>query len=99
MGVPSPSSRPDPAAPDGHHLATIGHQGRFWDIYVEMESDFAPGAPCRARLAYSPADRAADEFTLRTIAVIVEANRDEALRRAQQLEDHQLVGFLRSLLP
>jgi hypothetical protein len=99
MGVPYPSSGPDPVAPDGQHLSTISHQGRFWDIYVEMESDFAPGAPCRARLAYSPADRAADEFTLRTIPVIVEANRAEALRRAQQLEDHQLVAFLRSMLP
>jgi hypothetical protein len=99
MGRPSPSSDPEFLAPDGEHLTTISHQGRFWDIYVELESDFAPGAPCRARLAYSPADRAADEFTLRTIPVIVEANRDEALRRAHRLEVHQLVAFLRSLLP
>jgi hypothetical protein len=99
MGVPSPSSRPDPVAPGGQHLATISHQGRFWDIYLELDNDGGPGTPCRGRLAYSPADRGEDEFALRTIPVIVEATRDEALRRAHQLEGHQLVAFLRSLLP
>ena len=99
MGLPSPSSRPDPVAPDAQHLSTISHQGRFWDIYLELDNEGGFGTPWRGRLAYSPADRGENEFTLRTIPVIIETTRDDALRRAYHLEGHQLVAFLRSLLP
>ena len=30
-------STPPPS--EGHHLATISHEGRFWDVYLEFEDD------------------------------------------------------------
>jgi hypothetical protein len=99
MAAPVPSSPRDEVPSPGQHLATISHQGRFWDIYLEFEEEVARRAPCRARLAYSPADRADGEPILRTIPVIVEASPEEALGRAREMENHQLVAFLRSLLP
>jgi len=83
----------------GQHLATVSHDGRFWDVYLEFEDDPRRPDSYRALLAYSPADRNEGEETLRTIAVIIEPSYEEAIRRARQLDDHQLVAFLRSLLP
>lgn len=91
---------PPPEIPsDGQHLATISHDGRFWDVYLEFDED--PGRPdsYRALLAYSAADRNEGEETLRTIPVILEPSYEEAVRKARMLEEHQLVAFLRSLLP
>jgi hypothetical protein len=50
-------------------------------------------------LVYSAADAAEGEAPLRTVPVIVESSYEEAVRRARALENHQLVAFLRSLLP
>ena len=91
------SSEDAPSA--GQHLATISHGGRFWDVYLEFDDDLRRPESYRARLAYSPADRAEGEDPLRTIPVIVEDSYEEAVRRARDLEEHQLVAFLRSLLP
>ena len=93
-----PHSADDPPSA-GQHLATISHSGRFWDVYLEFDDDFRRPESYRALLAYSPADRAEGEELLRTIPVIVEASYEEAVRRARALEEHQLVAFLRSLLP
>ena len=36
----SSKSNPASAPPSsGHHLATISHEGRFWDVYIEFEDD------------------------------------------------------------
>lgn len=88
-------ARPSPS----RHLATISHDGRFWDVYLEFEDD--PGRPDagRAFLVYSPADQADGETPLRTTAVIVEPSYEEAVQKARELGDDQLVAFLRSLLP
>ncbi len=83
----------------GRHLATIGHSGRLWDVYLEFEDDPRRPDSYRAALSYSPADRNEGERPLRTIPVIIEPSYEEAVRRARALEDHQLVAFLRSLLP
>ena len=32
----NPASAPPSS---GHHLATISHDGRFWDVYIEFEDD------------------------------------------------------------
>lgn len=83
----------------GQHLATISHGGRFWDVYLEFEDDPRRPDSYRAILAYSAADRNEGEDTLRTTAVIIEPSYEEAVRKARKLENHQLVAFLRSLLP
>lgn len=83
----------------GQHLATISHDGRFWDVYLEFEDDPRRPDAYRGLLAYSAADRNEGEETLRTIPVIIETSYEEAVRRARGMEDHQLVAFLRSVLP
>ena len=93
--TPSPGQRPS----SGQHLATISHAGRFWDIYLEFDDDLKRPGGCRANLGFSPADRAEGEEILRTIPVIIEPSYEEALSKARGLEEHQLVAFLRSLLP
>lgn len=99
MGVPSPSPPQDSAASPGQHLATISHEGRFWDIYLEFEESSRIGDAYRACLAYSPADRDDGEPVRRTIPVIVESSYEGAVDRAHELESHDLVALLRSLLP
>ena len=89
----------DNAPSPGRHLASISHDGRFWDVYLEFEDDVRRPDAYRALLAYSPADRAEGEPIRRTIPVIIENSMEEAVRRARRLEEHQLVAFLRSLLP
>lgn len=90
-----------PAGPpsDGTHLATISHQGRFWDVYVEFVDDPRAQDTCRALLCFSPADQNQGEQALRTTTILVEPSYAEALARARAFEDHQLIGLLRSCLP
>jgi len=83
----------------GQHLATVSHEGRFWDVYLEFDDDPRRPDSYRAVLAYSPADRNEGEETLRTTAVIIEPSYEQAVRKARALEDHQFTAFLRSLLP
>jgi hypothetical protein len=68
-------------------------------VYVEFEEEVRRVDVCRAMLAFSPADANDGEVPLRTTVVIVEPSYEEALHRARDLETHQLVAFLRSLLP
>jgi hypothetical protein len=92
-------SAPSPPPSSGQHLATISHDGRFWDVYLEFDDDLRRPDAFRALLAYSPADRGDGETMLRTIPIIIEPSYEEAVRRARELESHQLIAFLRSLLP
>ena len=92
--------RPLPHDPSpGRHVATVGHGGRFWEVYVEFHSDPRDPGSCRAALAFVPADRAEDESPLRTIPVIIEPSWEEAVQRARDMKEHEMVAFLRSLLP
>jgi hypothetical protein len=93
--MPPPSDVPS----HGQHLATVSHDGRFWDVYLEFDDDPRRPDSYRALLAYSAADRNEGEETLRTAPVIIEPSYEEAVRKARHLEDHQLIAFLRSVLP
>ncbi len=97
----SASSTPphDRRPSSGQHLATISHEGRFWDVYLEFDEDLRRPGSYRGNLAFSAADRAEGESVLRTTAVIIEASYEEAVRKAHDLDEHQLSSFLRSLLP
>ena len=99
MSTVSPNHLPDERPSAGQHLATISHEGRFWDIYLEFDEDLRRPGSHRGSLAFSPADRGEGEEVLRTIPVIIEPSYEEAMRKARGLAEHQLVGFLRSLLP
>jgi hypothetical protein len=94
----SPPGRP--ALPSqGHHLATLSHEGRFWDVYLEISGDTRYAEAGRALLCFSPADRNDGESAVRTTTIIVEHSPQEAIARARTLETHHLVGLLRSCLP
>lgn len=80
----------------GIHLATVAHEGRIWDAYVEQEDASRPGAMARLRLRFSSPE--ADRF-YRTAVLIIEPSWEEALARARALDEHQIQGLLRSVLP
>lgn len=82
--------------PRGAHLATVAHQGRLWDVYVEQDDPAHSQDSVRVRLRFSSpeADR-----PHRTAAIIIEPSWEEAVARARGLSDHQLAGLLRSVLP
>lgn len=89
---------PDPPS-QGQHLATVSHEGRFWDVYVEFNNDPRHRDSFRALLCFSPADRNDGENPVRTTTIIVEDSPQEVLARARSLETHHLIGLLRSCLP
>lgn len=94
---PTPPTEKRPSS--GQHLATISHEGRFWDVYLEFDEDLRRPGAYRGSLAFSPADRAEGEEVLRTTAVIIEPSYEEAMEKAHSLESHQFAAFLRSVLP
>ncbi len=96
--APGPESPHGPPS-SGHHLATVSHEGRFWDVYVEFDDDPRRQDSYAARLCFSPADSEDGAGTVRTTEIIIQPSYEEVLHRARTFEDHQLVGLLRSCLP
>lgn len=86
----------NPPEPSGQHIATISHEGRFWDVYLDFEDDPRRPDSYRAFLAFSPADADEDESPVRTATIIIEESYEDAVRKARSFEDHQLAGLLRS---
>ena len=95
--TPIPPELPPPSS--GQHLTTVSHMGRFWDVYLEFADDPRRPDVFRGLLCFSPSDRNEGEGAARTTTIIVESSYEAALRRARSLEEHQLVGLLRSVLP
>lgn len=95
-GHQTPSRGPSPS---GHHLATISHVGRFWDVYLEFEEDPRRPESFRARLCFFAGDPAEGEEPACTATIIIEDSFEEAMRKARGLEERQLQGLLRSALP
>lgn len=81
-----------------HHLATLSHDGRFWDAYLELEETGGLEGPARGRIAFSPAGEAGAE-PVRTATIFLEDSPQEVLARARDFKTHQLVGLLRSCAP
>lgn len=90
-------SRPPPSS--GQHMATISHEGRFWDVYLEFEDDPRRPTTYRARLCFFPGDPGDDEEATRTTVIIIEDSFEEAMVKARALNEMQLQGLLRSTLP
>lgn len=84
---------------EGQHLATISHDGRFWEVYLEFEDDLRSPDTFRARLAFEAADPAEGEEPYRTGVIIIEDSFEQANRKARALDTHQIVALLRSVLP
>lgn len=83
---------------NSHHLATVSHDGRFWDAYLELEESQARGGPARGRIAFSAAG-AADAEPVRTATIFIEDSAQAILDRARDFKTHQLVALLRSCVP
>ncbi len=84
--------------PQARHLATVSHEGRFWDVYLEMTEE-SGSRPCRARLRYSPADPSAGGDAVRTATILIEPTYEDVVAKARGFGDHHLVALLRSALP
>jgi hypothetical protein len=80
----------------GVHLATLAHEGRLWDAWLEFEDDAPKRDTYRARLRFSSAEA---EQLYRTTVIIIEPTYEEAVHRARALDARQLEGLLRSVLP
>ena len=91
---------PSPPPPSsGQHMATVSHEGRFWDVYLEFEDEPRRPTTYRARLCFFPADPADGEEASRTTVIIIEDSFEEAMAKAHALNEIQLQGLLRSTLP
>jgi len=91
------SDRGDGDAP-GLHLKTFTHEGRFWDVYLDVVDDSNDSDSCRARLAFLPADRTEDEEPAQTAVVIIESNYEDALEVALGFDRYHLSSMLRSVI-
>ncbi len=78
------------------HLATISHDGLFWDAYLELDN--AQHHPVRGRIAFSAAGDP-DLEPVRTAVIFIEDTAQDVLARARDFKSHQLVALLRSCIP
>ena len=94
-------ARPSEGTPasSGQHVASISHQGRFWDVYLEFADDPRRVDSFGGLLCFSPADVDSGESPVRTATILIERTFDEVVRKAHAMEEHQLQGLLRSALP
>lgn len=91
-----PRPEHDPADAPRVHLATLPHEGRFWDAFVEFVADPARPDAHLARLCFVPAD-AEDRAPARTAVIIIEPSAEAVLDHARSLARHQMVAMLRSV--
>lgn len=82
----------------GLHVATLTHEGRIWDAYLEFDDDPRRPTSYRGRMRFDPADEADDE-AVRTTVIIIEDSYEEAVAKARSFDTRQLQGLLRSALP
>jgi hypothetical protein len=89
-----------PGSAPGLHVATLAHDGRIWDAYLEFDDDPHRPDVYRARLRFDAADSVdfAEEPT-RTTVIIIEESYEKAVIKARSFDDRQLQGLLRSALP
>lgn len=95
-GAPHPHGH---AASPGQHLTTISHEGRFWDVYLELEDDPRHPGTCRGLLAFSLAGGRSDDGLVRTTVILIEDTYDQVLSKARSFDMRQLEALLRSALP
>lgn len=82
----------------GLHVATLTHEGRIWDAYLEFDDDPHRPTSYRGRLRFDPADEESG-LAARTTVLIIEDSYEEAVAKARSFDNRQLQGLLRSALP
>lgn len=85
--------------PPGQHLTTISHEGRFWDVYLELDDDPRYPDGCRGLLAFSLAGGRGDDGLVRTAVILIEDSYDGVLAKARSFDMRQMEALLRSALP
>ena len=86
------------SGPDqGMHVTTFTHEGRFWEVFLELVDDPRDPDSTRGRLCYVPTDRAEHEEPVRTTVIIIERTRHEAFDAARALDRYHLTALLRSV--
>lgn len=80
------------------HVATVAHDGKLWDAYLELDPDPQRPEICRARLRFDCTDAGVGPGVARTAVLFIEDGYDLAVRKARDLDDRQLEAFLRSAL-
>lgn len=83
---------------NSHHLATISHDGRFWDAYLELEEPHGRNEPVRGRIAFSAAGEP-EGGAVRTATIFLESTAQAVVDRARDFKTHQLLALLRSCTP
>lgn len=85
--------------PNGEHLATISHDGRFWEVYLEFQDDPKVPTTYRGLLCFCPAASGGTGSAWRTTTILIESSYEDVVSKARSFEDFQLQGLLRSVLP
>lgn len=98
MNVPQQSRTSNQSV--GVHVGTIAYEGLLWDAYLEFVDDPRRPLSFRGRLRF---DRAAGPDgageSAQTTVIIIEESYEEAVAKARSMDDRQLSGLLRSVLP
>ena len=92
------SSNPAPLS-KGEHLATISHDGAFWEVYLEFQDDPRVPTSYRGLLCFIPAASTGAASAWRTTTILIEASYEAVMSKARAFEDFQLQSLLRSVLP
>jgi hypothetical protein len=98
MNAANGSSNAEPLS-NGEHVATISHDGGFWEVYLEFQNDPRVAASYRGLLCFFPAAGIGTGAVWRTTTILIEASYEEVLRKARAFQDFQLQSLLRSVLP
>jgi hypothetical protein len=80
-------------------VATLAHDGRLWEAYLEMDDDPHRPEVCRAHLRFDPTDTAGGEEPVSTGVIIIENSYEEAVAKVRGFDERQMEGLLRSALP
>ena len=83
----------------GLHVATLTHEGRIWDAYLEIDDDPQRPSVCRAHLSFDPADGSSGQGPVTTGVIIIEDSYEEALAKVRSFDARQMESLLRSALP
>ena len=84
--------------PEGLHIATIAHEGRLWEAYLEFEDD-SRKTGFRGRLRFDAAGLDGTTRSAHTTVLIIEDSHEEALAKARAMDERSLAALLRSALP
>jgi hypothetical protein len=88
-----------PLPPQGLHIATIAHEGRLWETYLEFDDDPRRPVSYRGLLRFDAASLDGGTRTARTTVIIIEDSHEEALAKARRMDERSLAALLRSALP